>query len=271
MPQIASNSRDGLQPVLKWAGGKRWLLPLLLSLRRGHERRRVVEPFCGGMAFTLAAMPERALLNDANPHLISLYREIRAGLKPTIRMRNDEGSYYSKRVRFNRLIKSGRAESAEAAQIFYYMNRTCFNGLCRYNARGLFNVPFGRYANVAYARDFKEHGRAFASWDFKCGDFASLEIDSDDFLYADPPFDAEFTAYTPGGFTWDDQVRAAEWLSKHRGPVVVSNQATPRVVSLYRKLGFKVMTVPAPRRIRCNGDRSLSEEVVAIGGLKDTP
>jgi site-specific DNA-adenine methylase len=69
------------------------------------------------------------------------------------------------------------------------------------------------------------------------GDFAELEIEPDDFIYADPPYDVEFTQYSKDAFTWEDQVRVAEWLARHPGPVVLSNQATERIVKLYRKLG----------------------------------
>ena len=85
----------------------------------------------------------------------------------------------------------------------------------------------------------------------------------DDFVYADPPYDVEFTSYAKEGFTWDDQVRLAEWLAKHPGPVVLSNQATERVVRLYTELGFTLRFLDAPRRISCNGDRAPAREVLA--------
>ena len=87
-------------------------------------------------------------------------------------------------------------------------------------------------------------------------------------MYADPPYDVEFTQYAKDGFSWDDQVRTAKWLADHRGPVVLSNQATPRVIKLYRKLGYKLRMLPAPRRISCTGDRSSAIEVLAIRNLK---
>lgn len=73
----------------------------------------------------------------------------------------------------------------------------------------------------------------------------------------------EFTQYAQGGFSWDDQVRAAKWLAQHRGPVVLVNQATDRIVSLYRGLGFAVGYLDAPRRISCTGDRTAAREVFA--------
>ena len=97
--------------------------------------------FCGGLAAPLGLKPKRAILNDVNPHLINFYIHLQRGLQITIEMRNEEKSFYKHRSRFNELIKEGEGESAEAAQIFYYLNRTCFNGLCRFNQSGEFNVP----------------------------------------------------------------------------------------------------------------------------------
>ena len=116
-----------LTPPLKWAGGKRWLLPHLEPLWQLQRHRRYVEPFCGGLAVALGLKPERALLNDANPHLINFYRQVQRGLKMHLEMRYDESLFYAHRDRFNCLIAQGKAETAEAAQLFYYLNRTCFN------------------------------------------------------------------------------------------------------------------------------------------------
>jgi DNA adenine methylase len=74
----------------------------------------------------------------------------------------------------------------------------------------------------------------------------------------------EFTQYSKEAFTWDDQVRAAEWLARHKGPVILSNQATERIVALYEKLGFKLRFLDGPRRISCNGDRRPAKEVLAV-------
>lgn len=74
----------------------------------------------------------------------------------------------------------------------------------------------------------------------------------------------EFTTYSPGGFSWDDQQRTAELLAKHSGPVVISNQATPRIIELYKKLGFELSYLAGPRRISCTGDRTAAREVLAF-------
>ena len=182
-------------------------------------------------------------------------------------MRNDKTYFYKRRARFNELIRDGRADTKEAASLFYYLNRTCFNGLCRFNSKGEFNVPFGRYKNINYKRDFTEYVPVFADWEFRSADFETLKLWGDDFIYADPPYDVEFTQYSKENFSWNDQVRLANWLAEHRGPVVLSNQATERIRRLYDELGFEIITRMAPRLINCTGDRTPVEEVLAIRNL----
>ncbi len=254
-------------PPLKWAGGKRWLLPTLRPLWAGHTNRRLVEPFVGGLAVALGLAPACALLNDSNPHLINFYRRVQAGLQIADLMENERAFYLVARARFNALVAAGQGDSAAAAGLFYYLNRTGYNGLCRFNRRGGFNVPFGRYARIAYTRDFAPYQAALAGWQFCCGDFAGLPVQPDDFIYADPPYDVVFTSYSPGGFGWADQERLAVWLAAHPGPVVASNQATPRVLALYRDLGFAVQVIAAPRRISCTGDRTPAGELLATRNL----
>lgn len=256
-----------LRPPLKWAGGKRWQVPHLRPLWEPHARRRLVEPFCGGLAVALGLLPTRALLNDANPHLINFYRWLQRGLPSTVPMDNSKTLYYRHRERFNALLASGEGDSAEAAELFYYLNRTGYNGLCRFNNRGLFNVPFGRYATIGYVDDFHPYREAFTGWTFTVGDVEAIPLDRGDFVYADPPYDVEFTQYSKGGFSWEDQQRTARWLAKHRGPVVLVNQATERVERLYRALGYAVRFLDAPRRISCTGDRTPAREILGTRNL----
>lgn len=257
-----------LRPPLKWAGGKRWQLEHLEPYWKQHRNRRLVEPFCGGLAVTTGLLPDRALLNDINPHVINFYDWLKRGLKTAIEMENDSRHFYQARVRFNELLEKGCGKTAEAAVLFYYLNRTGFNGLCRFNASGFFNVPFGRYAKINYKTNFSEYRSAFSKWTFMCTDFEKMPIEPEDFIYADPPYDVQFTQYSKGGFDWDEQERAAEWLSKHKGPVILSNQATPRIVKLYRALKFDLQFLNAPRRISCTGDRTPAPEVLAVRNLR---
>ena len=260
-------NHPALTPPLKWAGGKRWQVPHLEKLWRPHRHRRLVEPFCGGLGVSLGLSPERAVLNDINPHLISFYRWLRRGLEIAIPLENDEALFYAHRDRFNELLAAGKEGSAEAASLFYFLNRTGYNGLCRFNRSGKFNVPFGSYRSISYERDLTRYRQTFAGWRFTVGDFEEIQLDASDFVYADPPYDVEFRQYARGGFPWADQVRAATWLARHRGPVVLANQATKRVAELYESLGYDVRYLSAPRRISCTGDRTPAREILATRNL----
>jgi DNA adenine methylase len=264
-----NSSIASVRPPLKWAGGKRWQIPHLRPLWEPHSTRRLVEPFCGGLAVAVSLAPSRALLNDVNPHVINIYRWLKRGLPEAtnVEMVNQAEPYYANRVRFNSLLRAGQQDSADAAALFYYLNRTGYNGLCRFNQQGEFNVPFGRYKRLEYKSDFGEYVAAFANFEFTNVDFTAMVLDDEDFVYADPPYDVEFRQYSQYGFDWEQQERTAEWLAKHPGPVVLSNQATGRIKELYKKLGYQLTTREGPRMISCTGDRTPAKEVLATRNL----
>ncbi len=256
-----------LRPALNWAGGKRWQVPYIARLWAARPRRRLVEPFCGGLSVAFGLAPRRALLNDINPHLINFYSWLKRGLEVDGCFENSADAFYENRARFNTLLQAGHRRTREAAALFYYLNRTGYNGLCRFNRSGEFNVPFGRYSRIRYSRDFRPYRRVMAGWTFTTGDFEHLPLRDDDFVYADPPYDVPFTNYAQQGFSWHDQVRTARWLARHPGPVVLVNQATERICDLYRQHGFRLEFLTAPRRISCTGDRTPAREVLATRNL----
>jgi DNA adenine methylase len=256
-----------LKPPLKWAGGKRWLVPLLREFYAPYRDRRLVEPLAGGLAVALGLRPERALLNDLNPHNINFYRWLQQGLELEIPMANDSEMYYLHRRRFNQLIARGGPDSREAAQLFYYLNRTGYNGLCRFNRSGEFNVPFGRHSAIGYVSDFSAYRDLLNGWRFTARDVEAVPLEPGDFVYADPPYDVVFRSYAREGFSWEDQERAAAWLARHRGPVVLVNQATDRVETLFRKLGYSVGFLDGPRRISRTGDRTPAREIMGTRNL----
>jgi DNA adenine methylase len=180
-------------------------------------------------------------------------------------MENDESFYYAQRKEFNGMIESFNCK--RMAEIFYYMNHTGYNGLCRFNKKGEYNVPFGKYKTITYMTDFTGYKEQLSGWVFICGDFESVPIVPGDFIYADPPYDVEFRQYSKDGFSWEDQVRLAKWLSNHDGPVVASNQATERIIGLYYSLGFNIEKLKAPRMISCDGNRTKADEILATRGL----
>lgn len=249
-----------LKPPLKWVGGKRWLAPTLQSLTQHTPYTRLVEPFVGGMSIALSLNPKAALLNDINLHLINFYNHLQQGLLIDLDMEYSPSCFNKHKARFNSLIHNPNTQ--EGAELFYYLAVSGFNGLVRFNRKGEFNVPLGKYKSVNYVRDFTPYKSTLANWSFTCQDFSGLDINPGDLIYADPPYDVEFTKYSPKDFKWEDQIRLANWLDQYDGPIVASNQATPRVIELYQSKGFNIKQIEAPRRISCNGDRRPAQEVL---------
>lgn len=254
-----------MKSYLKWAGGKTWLIPHLRPLWAQHQQRELWDLFCGSLAVGLHLGAQRALCNDANRHLQNLHAHVRNGLRNDldIQMENSEAVYYANRTRFN-VANADPSRERESALLFYYLNRTGFNGLCRFNRRGEYNVPFGRYKTINYIDDFSEYQEAMRDWTFRVGDFEWLEPPADAFVYADPPYAAtDFTAYDGNPFTWGDQLRLLAFLRRHPGPVVASNKAVPTLVERYVAADFVVQIHSAPRRISCTGDRTPELEMLA--------
>jgi len=256
-----------ITPPIKYPGGKRFLVDNIRILWELSKAKRLVEPFCGGMAISLGIAPKKALVNDINPHVVNYYRCIKDGFKIDIEMQNDKDFYYQKREEFNQLILNHEHFSPLSASLFYYLNRTGFNGLVRFNKSGLFNVPFGRYKKINYQTEFLDIAKTLKNWTLSCGDFSQLKIRKTDFLYVDPPYDVEFRNYSGNNFEWQEQQRLVKHLSQYSCPIVLSNQATDRIVELYEANDYKIFLIDAPRRISCNGDRKPAQEVLALKNM----
>lgn len=235
-----------IKPFLKWAGGKHKLAPFIQM--QLPKAKRLVEPFVGSAAVSLALDFDAYLLNDSNPDLIGLYEVIKKhqyeflvyAQSFFVPENNTEARFYELREQFNASI-----DIVERAAIFVYLNRHAFNGLCRYNGKGFFNVPFGRYKSPSFPLDaMKNFIQKSHRMTFICGDFETVfhEIQSDDAVYCDPPYvplneTSSFTAYAQGGFSWQDQVRlfnCVEQVAKKCRGVVLSNHDTPQTRDLYR-------------------------------------
>ena len=248
-------------PFLKWAGGKGQLLAQLDRFvpRRFHE---YFEPFLGGGAVFFHLGPKRAVLSDLNPELINSFLEVRDDLSALISAleelephRLSESYYYRLRDDLD-LDSLSRAERA-ARTIF--LNKTCFNGLYRVNARGRFNVPWGNYRNPKlYDRDnLVQASRALRGQRILLSDYraALKSARFGDFVYLDPPYHplsetSKFTSYTKEDFGNREQVALAETcrtLDKRGVLFAISNSSTPLVFSLYE--GFRIEKLKAKRAI----------------------
>ncbi|HEY4016255.1 MAG TPA: DNA adenine methylase [Polyangiaceae bacterium] len=253
------------RPFLKWAGGKRQLLPALL--RRAPGRYSVYfEPFVGGGALFFALRPGCAVLADMNERLIRAYRGVRDDVGAVVdrlkTYRYEESYFYEMRERD---VDAG--SDADMAAWFIYLNRTAYNGLYRVNSRNRFNVPFGRYSKNVLICDepnLRACSALLANAELVVGDFEAVTAGSreGDFVYLDPPYvplseTSSFTSYTSGGFGSADQVRLRDVAlrMKARGVhVVLSNSSAPFVRELYRQ-GFETDEVTALRQVNSRADR----------------
>jgi DNA adenine methylase len=255
------------QPFLKWAGGKASLLPQLEEFFP-HEIDRYIEPFLGGAAvfFHLKhRFPDmRALLRDSNKELINCFRVVRDRPEELMQLldehskafRADGADYYYAVRKFHDLTD----DLVRAARTIF-LNKTCFNGLYRVNAKGEFNTPVGSNKNPnLYAREnLLAASAALQDAQLEAQDFRKVveEARRGDFIYFDPPYlpisaYSDFKRYTPDQFREADQVELARVfhdLDAKGCRVVLSNSKHPRTRELYA--GFSVHVVSAPRFINC--------------------
>lgn len=250
---------SSLPPLLRWAGGKRWLAPRIKEMYEPHRHRRLVEPFCGGLSIALELQPDRYLGNDINKHLINFYRRVRDD-EFSFFGYNDEAYYCEARNRLNSLDP----DSYITAQNFYYLNLAGFNGLCRYNRKGEFNVPYGKREKLAICEDFEPYRKQFRHWNFLNRDYLGIGVVYSDFLFVDSPYDDGFVGYSGNAFGWQQQIELADWLDRcPKVPQIATNKATDRIIELYQSRGWSIELVDAPRRISCNGDRNSVKEMLA--------
>ncbi len=282
------SARPAVKPILKWAGGKRQLLPQL----RPHfprEFNKYVEPFVGSAAVffdlhnTGLLEGHDVLLADSSPDLIGCYAAIRDEVEAVIAAleslqaahgRNAREHYYEVRdARFNP-ARHARAATVgaygpELAAMLLYLNRTGYNGLFRLNASGDFNVPAGRYDNprICDPANLRRASEAFRRprLSLEISPFAETlaRAGRGDFVYLDPPYapssaTSRFTAYTAGGFGSDSQralQRAVVDLAARGAHVLLSKSATQEVKALYeddreaRDVGLRIHQVEARRAI----------------------
>ncbi len=250
-------------PILKWAGGKRQLLPqILATFPNDYGKRAYHEPFIGGGAVFFKIAPSSGSINDVEARLVNLYRVVRDKPEELIEMAkryiHAEEEFYKLRERFNQPDLS----DVEEASLLLYLNKTAFNGLYRVNSKGHFNVPFGRYKNpkIVPENRIRQASVLLKNVEIFNKDFTYIIDHSNegDLVYFDPPYlpvskTAHFTAYSSKGFNLDDQERLRDTcisLDEKGVLFVLSNSYIEPILELYQNVEqFRIEIVKAKRAI----------------------
>lgn len=261
-----------LKPFLKWAGGKRQLLPELMKYKpKGFSKscNRYYEPFVGAGAFLFKLQPENAVINDKNTELINCYKAVRDSVDELIeelkyhQVKNSQEYYYNIRSLDRQPQEYEALSPVEKAARIIYLNKTCYNGLFRVNSQSQFNVPYGKYKNpnILDEKVLKSVSNYLNNYQIEIldGDFEKAVKDAKkgDFIYLDPPYDpvsntASFTGYYLDGFNKEEQKRLKEVfdnLDEKGCYLMLSNSRTDFILELYGKYREKFQNVTASRNI----------------------
>lgn len=262
---------------LKYAGGKYSVMEHIHEmLPKGDV---LVEPFVGAGNVFLNTDYEHYILADANPVIIDLYQTLQKHGKEFIAdcqvyftgKHNTQETYYEIRDQFNKSI-----DSYERSVLFVYLNRHCFNGLCRFNKSGGFNVSYGKYKAPYFPQDemviFYEKS---AKAEFHCLSFRDTfkRVENNHIVYCDPPYiplsiTSNFTSYNGDGFTHIDQQDLRDLAEKTNTPVLLSNHDTRISRELYSSASIRAFDIQ--RSISCKGkERTRAKELLALFNGRD--
>lgn len=264
-----------MRPFLKWAGNKYQIIDRIHETLA--EGERLIEPFAGSGAVFLNTDYDKYLLADNNRDLINLYQCLKDDGQLFINYskklfkdsNNNDATFYKMREIFN-----STGDVTFKSALFVYLNKHCFNGLCRYNNSGGFNSPFGKYKKPYFPeKEMQYFSKKAKSAIFKHADFVSVmnTAKKGDVVYCDPPYvplsaTANFTSYGAGGFSEVQQLQLASMARKltEKGiPVVISNHDTEFTNLAYR--GARISRFAVQRYISCNGaKRGKANEMLAV-------
>ena len=262
------------KPFVKWAGGKRQLIPIL-NQNIPESFGTYYEPFLGGGALLFHILTDKngqkCSISDLNSDLVLAYTTIRDRIDSLIAsLKNHEKNYQKNSESYYYSIRESNPRSAiEKTSRLIFLNRTCFNGLYRVNSKGKFNVPLGKYSNPNIVNEENLHAVSHilqsSRISIKCRDFEAVLSDAKkgDLIYFDPPYQpvsatANFTSYTNKDFTYDDLTRLAELCLKldSRGcNVLLSNSDSKEVAEVFAKNTWKITRIEANRSINSNSKK----------------
>lgn len=225
-----------MKPIVKWSGGKKDEIKQFVDMIP-DDINTYVEPFLGGGAVFFNLEPKKAVVSDVHTELVDFYRALKDGKGEDIysfmkEHPNEESEYY--KVRDNMEIET----PLDNAKRFFYLRKTCFRGMLRYNKSGKFNIPFGRYKtyNFEELKDEKYH-KVFENTEILNESFESVFErcnDPKDFIFLDPPYDSEFTDYGYCSFGKEEHQKLAECFKKSKARCMMVIGKTPMIEELYK-------------------------------------
>ena len=262
------------KPFVKWAGGKRQLIPIL-NENLPKTMGTYYEPFLGGGALLFHILSERngqkCGISDLNSDLVLTYTTIRDKTNELIHsLKNHSRNYQKDSKSYYYAIRESNPRSAvEKTSRLLFLNRTCFNGLYRVNSKGKFNVPLGKYTNPNIVNEENirsvSHVLQSRKVSIKCRDFESVLGDAkkEDLVYFDPPYQpvsdtANFTSYTHKSFTIADLKRLANLcldLDSKGCKVLLSNSDSQEVADMFTDKQWKIKKIEANRSINSNSKK----------------
>ncbi len=269
-----------MQPFVKWAGGKRQLVPAITK-RLPKSFNTYYEPFVGGGAVLFATMPKKAVIGDINTILINTYKQIKndvdslAAILDRLTVEHEEVEdkktyYLDMRSRFNEKILNNDM-SLSICALFMYLNKTCFNGLYRVNSKGLFNVPFNnrKTLNIYSKENLIEISNYLKDVEILNCDFEETckNAQKGDFVFFDSPYAPlkpdSFESYTKEGFSIDEHKRLARLFKELTDKGVycmLTNHNTELINELYKDYNIEVIQVK--RMINSDAKNRVGEEVI---------
>lgn len=243
-----------IEPFIRWAGGKTWLLPYLPQIIGNTPIEHYHEPFLGGGAvFFALEHNKKSYLSDANPELTNAYIQVRDNPKDVIEhfvvFQNTKEDYY--RIRDHYEAQS----PAEEAARFIYLNQTSFNGLYRVNRQGKYNVPYGFRTNWTYSSDrILQASQKLQKTNIVCGDFETnkYRIKENDLVFLDPPYTVShnhngFIEYNKKLFSIEDQKRLNKFINyiKNKGAYyILTNAAHEAILEIFDKEEDRTLELP---------------------------
>jgi DNA adenine methylase len=272
-----SNSK--VAPFVKWAGGKRQLLPQIEE-RMPEKYNNYIEPFVGGGAVVFGLLPENALINDINEALINAYRQICNEPDMFLKVINkfdqemwEDGKkyYYSLREHYNDKLMKAEYD-VELAALFVFINKHCFNGLYRVNGKGLFNVPYNNSRRSSVDESLiMEVSEYLQGITIMNGDFQEISASAKkgDFIFLDSPYaplnPTSFESYTKEGFDIESHRRLSKFYDELTAKgcyCMLTNHNTELINELYGNKGYKIDVVSVKRMINSDASNRVGEEVI---------